>query len=111
MYLMPIIKFPKWAINTTNSQMSHFLWANLDNKHKYHLTTWDLVCHKKEYGGLGVHDLRDFNLCLLASWVKRYNMADHKIWKQIVDYKYDTTSPNGLLPRMLLLSGRALFGQ
>jgi hypothetical protein len=54
----------------------------------------------------------EISICAcFAIWVKRYNMADHKIWKQIVDYKYDTTSPNGLLPRMLLLSGRALFGQ
>ena len=27
-YLMSIIKFPKWAISMINSQMSHFLWNN-----------------------------------------------------------------------------------
>jgi hypothetical protein len=39
MYLMPVIKFPKWAINAINSQMTHFFWDNLGDRHKYHLTT------------------------------------------------------------------------
>jgi hypothetical protein len=27
---------------------------------------------KKEYGGLGVPNVRDLNLVLLGSWIKRY---------------------------------------
>jgi hypothetical protein len=42
-YLMSIIKFPKWAINMINSHMAHFLWNNSENKHKYHLAHWQLV--------------------------------------------------------------------
>jgi hypothetical protein len=52
------------------------------------------VWQKKEFGGLGVHDFRELNLCLLASWIKRYTMADNKLWKQTVDHKYDTNKPN-----------------
>jgi hypothetical protein len=28
--------------------------------------------HEKQYGGLGVPCLKDLNLCLLGSWVKRF---------------------------------------
>jgi hypothetical protein len=49
---------------------------------------------KKEYGGLGVPGLRDLNVCLLGSWVKRYSMDEGKIWKLLVDFKYKTCSPN-----------------
>jgi hypothetical protein len=42
---------------------------------------------------MGIQNLRDFNLCLLASWVRRYHLDGNKIWKQIVDSKYDM-SPN-----------------
>jgi hypothetical protein len=42
-YLMSLIKFPKWAIAMINSQMSHFLWNNNKDKHRYHLTNWQLV--------------------------------------------------------------------
>lgn len=43
---------------------------------------------------MGVHNLRDFNLCLLASWVKRYQLDNNKIWKKIVDLKYNTANSN-----------------
>jgi hypothetical protein len=38
----------------------------------YHLANWPSVCLKKEFGGLGIPDLRDLNLCLLCSWIKKY---------------------------------------
>jgi hypothetical protein len=89
LYLMSVLKFPKWAIRLINSQMSHFLWNDTVDARKYHLANWDLVCLKREFGSLGVQNLRDFILCLLASWVKRYNLDANKIWRKIVDFKYD----------------------
>jgi hypothetical protein len=40
---------------------------------------------KKEFGGLGIPDLGDLNLCLLAAWVQRYYNVEGKIWKDVVD--------------------------
>jgi hypothetical protein len=65
MYLLAVIKFPKWALKIINFQMAHFLWSDEDGNKKYHLDNWDLVSMKHEFGGLGVQNLRDFNLCLL----------------------------------------------
>ena len=39
-YLLSIIKFPRWAIDMINSHMGHFLWNNTENHHKYHLAHW-----------------------------------------------------------------------
>ena len=89
MYFLSVIKFPKWAIKAINSQMSHFLWSDSESNKKYHLANWGLVTMKHEFGGLGVQNLRDFNLCLLASWIKRYHLDGGKIWRKILDYKYD----------------------
>ena len=52
-YLLSVIKFPKWAIDSINSQMSNFLWNDSEGKHKYHLTNWPSVAQKKslEAGG------------------------------------------------------------
>jgi hypothetical protein len=44
-----------------------------------------------------VPNLRDLNICLLGSWLKRYCMDSDKTWKQLIDFKYKTTSPNFLL--------------
>jgi hypothetical protein len=41
-----------------------------------------------------VLDLKDLNLCLLPSWVQRYHTTNQKMWKDIVDCKYQTNSPN-----------------
>ena len=93
-YLLSIIKFPKWAIKMINSQMGHFLWNNFEDRHKYHLANWQLVARKKEEGGLGIPDLRSLNLALLASWIFRYHLHKNAIWVNIVDFKYNTTDPN-----------------
>jgi len=31
---------------------------------------WDTVCLRKEFGGLGVRQLREFNLSLLGKWCR-----------------------------------------
>jgi hypothetical protein len=41
-----------------------------------------------------ISDLRNLNICLLASWVQRYYDADGKLWKEIMDCKYNIDSLN-----------------
>ncbi|WVZ90240.1 hypothetical protein U9M48_036556 [Paspalum notatum var. saurae] len=79
--LLSFIKFPKWAIKLLNTQMANCLWNDNDGNKKYHLANWDLVTMCKEFGGLGVQNLRDLNVCLLESWLKRYLEGGDKIWK------------------------------
>jgi hypothetical protein len=33
-------------------------------------------------------------MCLLATWIKRYNLAEDKIWKSIIDHKYGLEDKN-----------------
>jgi hypothetical protein len=66
-YLLSFIKFPKWEVKLIETQMAHCLWNSSEDAHKYHLAGWKHVAMKKEYGGLGVPDLRELNLCLLGS--------------------------------------------
>jgi hypothetical protein len=49
---------------------------------------------KQEFGGMGIANIRDLNISLLSSWVKRFNLDDHKLWKEIIQYKYKTQQPN-----------------
>jgi hypothetical protein len=44
--------------------------------------------HEKDYGGLGVLNIKDLNLCLLESWIKRFIRDEGKLWRDIVDKKY-----------------------
>ena len=72
--------------------MSHFVWNNTEENHKYHLANWQLISRQKELGGLGVPYLRKLNMCLLASWIQRCHLS--AIWREIVDYKYKINNHN-----------------
>ena len=50
-YLLSVIKIPKWAIENINSQMANFLWNDAENKSKYHISNWKSLAQKKEFGG------------------------------------------------------------
>jgi hypothetical protein len=76
---MSVIKFPKWAIEDINSHMAKFFWDDHEGNHKYHLPNWYTLAQMKEHDGLGIPDLRDLNLCLLASWVQRYHVSEGKM--------------------------------
>jgi hypothetical protein len=93
-YLLSFIKFPKWAIKIMNTHMGNYLWNNSVDNHKYHLANWELVSVSKEQGGLGLPNLRDLNISLLASWLKRYSVDKDKLWKELIDHKYNTANPN-----------------
>jgi hypothetical protein len=69
-YLLSFSKFPKWV---------HCLWNNDSDYHRYHLASWKHVTMKKEYGWLGVLDLRELNLYLLCSCIRRYSQDSEKI--------------------------------
>jgi hypothetical protein len=70
--------------------MANCLWNDTKDKRKLHLANWDLVCMPKAQGGLGIPNLRDLNICLLASWLKRYSNGDGKLWKNLIHNKYNT---------------------
>jgi hypothetical protein len=55
---------------------------------KLHLANWHLIYMKKDYGGLGIPDMKDLNLCLLGLWVKRYIKDESKLWRSIIEEKY-----------------------
>lgn len=70
------------------------MWNDGEDKHLYHLASWNSICLKKEYRGFGVPNLIDMNLRYLASWIRRYNLDENKMWRKIIDYKCRTRDPN-----------------
>jgi hypothetical protein len=54
---------------------------------------------KKEFEGLGIPNMRDLNICLLASWIRRYANDSDKIWRLLINFKYKTSSLNILTCR------------
>jgi hypothetical protein len=50
--------------------MANCLWNDFEGHMKLHLADWGLICRRKEFGGLGIPNLANVNLCILASWIK-----------------------------------------
>jgi hypothetical protein len=46
-----------------------------------YLANRNIICMKKEFGGLGVPDLANDNLCRLSSWIKGYTKDEGNLWK------------------------------
>jgi hypothetical protein len=78
----------------SGTHMGNCLWNDTVENHRYYLANWELVSMCKEFGGLVVPSLRDLNISLLGSWLKRYNSDKDKLWKELLDFKYDTQKPN-----------------
>jgi hypothetical protein len=47
------------------------------------------VCRPKVEGGLGVKDLKWFNISLLAKWRWRLLVEHDLLWKKVLDAKHD----------------------
>jgi hypothetical protein len=62
--------------------MAHCHWDNYDGHNKYDLANWGLLSMKQDYGGMGIPIIRDLNISVLCSWIKRYNLDEHKTWKK-----------------------------
>lgn len=52
------------------------------------------MCTMKDYGGLATPNVRDLNICLFGSWIKRYIDVKNRVWKSLVGRKYQIESPN-----------------
>jgi hypothetical protein len=65
-YLLSFFKFPKWVVQMINSQMANCLWNDFEGHRKLHLANWGMVSMKKDFGGLGIPNLQEINICPLA---------------------------------------------
>ncbi len=69
LYFLSVFRAPKWVINHIEVLRRAFFWkegsAVLGGQC---LVRWQLVCRSRKEGGLGVLDLGNMNLALLAKW-------------------------------------------
>lgn len=63
---MSVFQLPKTLCKDINSMMSKFWWGSKEKESKMAWMSWERMGRAKEKGGLGFHDIQNFNMALLA---------------------------------------------
>jgi hypothetical protein len=66
MFMLSFFEIPKGVQKRLDFYRSIFFWQSKENKKKYRLTRWNIICRPRDQGGLGIEVLELKNKCLLA---------------------------------------------
>lgn len=70
-YYLSFFKAPLGVTGLIETMFKRFLWGSSENNRKIHWVPWEKICREKMEGGLGVKELKAFNLALLGKWLRR----------------------------------------
>ena len=92
MYMMSFFAIPKGVLKKLDYFRSRFFWQSDEQKRKYRLAKWDILCQPKNQGGLGIHNLDIKNIALLSKWLFKL-LTTEGTWQQMLRKKYLGSKP------------------
>jgi hypothetical protein len=88
-FYLSYLKIPTGVRKAIIHLQRNFLWGiSSSGRCKIPWVSWGDVCRPKKEGGLGVKDLKSFNLSLLTKWRRRLLLEDKPQWKLVLEAKY-----------------------
>ncbi|GKV27665.1 hypothetical protein SLEP1_g36804 [Rubroshorea leprosula] len=87
-FLMSAYLIPKGTLLSIDKIRRRLLWGGGAEERKINWVNWGEVCKSKVKGGLGVRDLRKFNLALMGKWWGCLTKVDEGLWMKIIAAKY-----------------------
>jgi hypothetical protein len=87
-YALSFFKGPSGIISSIESLLNKFFWGGSEDKRKISWISWNSLCLRKEYGGLGVRSLREFNIALLGKWCWRLLVERDGLWRRVLVARY-----------------------
>jgi hypothetical protein len=81
-FYLSFLKVPKKILKMIVRIQMEFLWGGARGSRRICWVNWNKVCQPKSKGGLGVKDLRVFNLCPLAKWRWQLIQDEQLLWKR-----------------------------
>jgi hypothetical protein len=79
-YLLLLFPIPLRVANRLEKIQRDFLWGGIGDEAKFHLVKWNRICTPLHSGGLGVHNLTQFNQALLGKWLWRYGRERERLY-------------------------------
>ncbi|GKU92387.1 hypothetical protein SLEP1_g6121 [Rubroshorea leprosula] len=95
-FTMSVHLLPKGLILILDKIRRSFLWGGGESIRKVNWVCWEKVCRSKLEGGLGVKDLRKFNLALLGKWWSRIAEGEEGLLYRVIREKYGSKGGNWL---------------
>ncbi|GKU98541.1 hypothetical protein SLEP1_g11532 [Rubroshorea leprosula] len=95
-FMMSVHLLPKGLILILDKICRNFLWGGGENNRKINWVCWVNVCRSKLDGGLGVKDLRKFNLVLLGKWWSILAEGEEGLLYKVIREKYGSNGGNWL---------------
>jgi hypothetical protein len=87
LFMLSFFEIPKGILHKLDFYRSRFFWQGDNNKKKYRLEKWSIICRPKDQGGLGILDFENQNNCLLSKWL--FNLINRDgAWQQLIKTKY-----------------------
>jgi hypothetical protein len=87
-YLLSMFPIPLKVANRLEKIQRDFLWGGIGDEAKFHLVKWNRICTPLHSGGLGVHNLIQFNQALMGKWLWRYGREREALWRLVIDAKF-----------------------
>ncbi|GAU38071.1 hypothetical protein TSUD_318650 [Trifolium subterraneum] len=87
-YALSFFKAPSGTISSIESLLVKFFWGGREDNRKISWINWQTICLRKEYGGLGVRQLREFNTALLGKWCWRMLVDREGLWFRVLAARY-----------------------
>ncbi|GKV36107.1 hypothetical protein SLEP1_g44275 [Rubroshorea leprosula] len=87
-FQMSAYLLPKGILYSLDKIRRNFLWGGEGEGKKINWVSWERVCISKEEGGLGVKDLKKFNVALMGKWLSRLANMEEGLWKSVIVGKY-----------------------
>jgi hypothetical protein len=88
MFLLSFFEVPVGVRKRLDFYRSRFFWQTDENRTKYRLDNWNIICRPKDQGGLGIKSLELKNKCLLSKWLYRLAVERDGVWLQLLRNKY-----------------------
>jgi hypothetical protein len=85
---LSFFKAPSGIVSKLESLFKQFLWGGSEDSKKVNWVKWDKVCLDKEHGGLGIKNVKTFNVALLGKWVWRMRVEKETLWYKTLKNKY-----------------------
>ncbi|GAU44755.1 hypothetical protein TSUD_246480 [Trifolium subterraneum] len=87
-YALSFFKAPSGTISSIESIFIKFFWGGCEDSRKISWVDWKTIYLRKEYGGLGVRQLKEFNLALLGKWCWRLLVDREGLWFRVLAARY-----------------------